>query len=113
MKAEEDLFAWTHARANDRATSHSAANDTKFRAPKTKLKILRVLYEHGPMTPDEVMHILGADCHQRFSDLANIDHLIDDTGLVRPSDRGSSMVVWAINPKGVERLRPGLEIEIN
>jgi hypothetical protein len=111
-----DLFDWVseHVRPTDPETSRNAARDTQFRAPSNKLKILRVLSRQGPMTPDEVMHVLGADYHQRFSDLANIDHMISDTGLERPSDRGCNMIVWAINEKGRQKLRQlgGVDIEI-
>jgi hypothetical protein len=118
MKEGEDgdLFDWVseHVRPTDPETSRAAAQDTQFRAPNNKLKILRVLSHQGPMTPDEVMHVLGADYHQRFSDLANLDHMISDTGTTRPSDRGCSMIVWEINEKGRQKLRQktGLDIEI-
>jgi hypothetical protein len=102
---DDDLFTWTHVRASDPVTARSAAADAKFQAAKTKRQILRVLAEQGPMTPDEIKHELRFDCHQRVSDLANIDGMIDDTGTTRPSDRGSSMIVWAINEKGRQQLQ--------
>lgn len=111
---EENLFSWSdfHARPSDPDTSHQAANSTSFRAPKNKRKILRVLASRGPMTSDEVMHVLGADYHQRFSDLANIDLMISDSGLRRPSDRDCSMIVWEINDRGRRKLAEGLSLEI-
>jgi len=101
---DPDLFEWSHARRGDPPTSFNAASDTKFRAARTKLRILTALAKHGPQTADGLKDILSVDCHQRVSDLWKIDHMIEDTGERRDSDRGSSMMVFAINARGRDKL---------
>lgn len=101
----EDLFEWSHSRSGDPETSWDAASDTKFRAARTKLKILAALERHGPQTADGLKELLGFDCHQRVSDLWKEDHMIEDTGQRQDSDRGSSMIVFAINARGRAKLR--------
>jgi predicted ArsR family transcriptional regulator len=67
-----DLFAHTHARASDPATSHAAAASASLIAPTQCERILACLKRYGPASKDEIAAktgLTGVQVDRRLPDL--------------------------------------------
>jgi predicted ArsR family transcriptional regulator len=93
-----DLFAYpNHPGAQDRDTSHDAADAIADRAPQLRSRALAVLERSKGMTADEVAGRLGLSIlsiRPRITELARAGK-VRDSGERRANASGRKAIVWS------------------
>ena len=90
------------ARSTDPSTSHESAD--KIDIAFMESLVVKVLFDFGPMTSEEVSDKLGmrlVSVSPRFRPLAN-KRVIIDTGEKRKNKSGRSAIVWKLIKKEKE-----------
>jgi predicted ArsR family transcriptional regulator len=94
---QENLFdAASHARANDPATSHAAAERVDFAASHCR-KILAALEKHGPMGKTRIAAACGLDgvaVARRLADLQRDGLAHPINGATEKSGTGREERIW-------------------
>lgn len=96
---QPDLFAHTHTRASDPATSFAAARQAAYRVGTHKARIFDVLQSHGmPLTYEEIAKLSGLEPHavaRRLPDL-EADGKVVPTDKTRKTRNGTEARLWAL-----------------
>lgn len=93
-----DLFKYpNHPGAQDRETSHAAADAVAEKAPQLRARALAVIERSKGLTADEVAGRLGLSIlsiRPRMSELARLGK-IRDSGERRLTGSGNTAIVWS------------------
>ncbi len=101
----DNLLAWLDrqvpearlVRTTDPTTSHKAAATASKRGPTQRRRVWNTLKTLGPATDYEIstrLGILRSSASKRRQELSDAGFIVD-TGLRRPTDTGSSAIVWS------------------